>query len=79
MTRKDPVVVATTHKFHLSGPGSSKRPTVGGTGTVRWNVTPSVFSSDKHASLYGSFTVSQGAATRLWGRAYAPGPTRVSH
>ncbi len=73
----DSIVVTTIHKFHLTGPGSSKRPTVGDTGTVRWNVTPSAFWSDKHASLHGSFTVSQGAATRLWGRAARPAP-RVS-
>jgi NitT/TauT family transport system substrate-binding protein len=51
-----------TDNFHLSGPGVNKRTAVGGTGTVRWNVTLSAgkytFSSDKNASLHGSFTVS---------------------
>jgi NitT/TauT family transport system substrate-binding protein len=48
--------------FHLRGPGVDKRTAVGGTGTVRWNLTlqPGTyrFSSDKHARLHGSFKVS---------------------
>jgi len=51
-----------TDNFHLAGPGVNKRTAVGGTGVTRWKIKlrPGryTFSSDKHGSLHGSFTVS---------------------
>jgi plastocyanin len=54
---------ASTHNFHLVGPGVNKTTSVGGTGTVVWTVTLKKgtykYQCDPHfTSMKGSFTVS---------------------
>lgn len=54
---------ASDHDFHLTGPGVDKVTSVGGKGTVRWQVTfvkgTYDYVCDPHASfMKGSFTVS---------------------
>ena len=53
---------ASSHNFHLTGPGVNKKTTVGGTGTKTWTVTLKAgtyrFVCDPHAAqMKGSFTV----------------------
>jgi plastocyanin len=53
--------VSRIHNFHLTGPGVNKRTSVGGRGTVTWNVRLSPgtyrFVCDPHPSMRGRFTV----------------------
>jgi len=53
---------ATTHNFHLKGPGVDKKTSVRGKGTQTWKVTLAkgkyTYTCDPHASIMkGSFTV----------------------
>lgn len=54
---------ASSHDFHLKGPGLDKTTSVGGTGTTTWKVTLKkgsyTYQCDPHASfMHGSFKVS---------------------
>jgi plastocyanin len=54
---------SSAHNFHLTGPGLSKKTTVGGTGASTWKVTLKKgtyhYVCDPHSSfMKGSFTVS---------------------
>jgi plastocyanin len=53
---------ATSHNFHLTGPGVNRKTTVGGMGSLRWTLTLRKgtyrYVCDAHASLmHGSFVV----------------------